>query len=43
MTIPLAHCSLVALIMNINQERHNGGYNNSQEYGKVTERTLSSD
>jgi len=40
MTIPLAHCSLVALVTNINQERHNGADNSSQVCGKVIKRTV---
>lgn len=40
MTVPLAHCSLVVPVTNVNQERHNGGDNNSQICGKVIERTV---
>lgn len=43
MTISLAHCSPVALVMNINQERRDGGDNSSQVCGEVIEGTVSSD
>lgn len=43
MTFSLAHCSPVALVMNINQERRDGGDNSSQVCGEVIEGTVSSD